>query len=368
MLKQTQHNNWEKLVSFDRFPLFMSPTSQEQEKDQFAELAFWYNSETKDIRVHPQPPLDVVYAQAHGSGTVGDSWKLHHKALADFIKDSEVKNVLEVGGGNGILSGHFADLDINWTIIDPNPIVEPRPGLSIRKGFFDSSLELDGIDTVVHSHLLEHIQDTDTFLETVKQLLPDHGQMIFSIPNFDVMLERKYINWLNFEHLHFLGHEQVLHRLTTAGFVIDQIKSYKDDHSVFYRCIKTDVTQPRIDNPSSSNLKPKVLEWYDDQINFALKANLICYQNPESSAWLFGGHVQSQFMLAFGIDQNRIDGILDNDKKKTNLRLYGSGLICFAPEKIVGLEKPIVILRAGTFTEEITNQLRSLNQSVIIIT
>jgi len=54
---------------------------------------------------------------------------------------------------------------------------------------------------------------------------------------------------------------------------------------------------------------------------------------------------------------------LDNDPKKKNRRLYRTNLKIESPEVLSGIDNPIVILRAGVYTEEISAQILKINPS-----
>jgi hypothetical protein len=68
---------------------------------------------------------------------------------------------------------------------------------------------------------------------------------------------------------------------------------------------------------------------------------------------LFGAHVFAQYMLAFGLDGSRLAGILDNDPNKQGKRLCGTSLAVYSPSVLAGHARPIVILRAGVYNDEI---------------
>ena len=75
--------------------------------------------------------------------------------------------------------------------------------------------------------------------------------------------------------------------------------------------------------------------------------------------YLFGAHVFSQYLLAFGLDTSQIVCILDNNPLKHNHRLYGTDMMVRSPEVLRGLESPRVILKAGSHTEEIRRGILS---------
>jgi hypothetical protein len=55
-----------------------------------------------------------------------------------------------------------------------------------------------------------------------------------------------------------------------------------------------------------------MLEYFRDTENFIDLIN-----KREEKFYLFGAHVTSQFILAMGLDKNKIICILDNDSKKS---------------------------------------------------
>ena len=82
---------------------------------------------------------------------------------------------------------------------------------------------------------------------------------------------------------------------------------------------------------------------------------------------MFGAHLFSQFLLAFGIEEKFIKSILDNDVEKQGRRLQGCNLYCESPNILKDSKKsPIVILRAGTYQEEIKQGLLNINPNTII--
>lgn len=61
-----------------------------------------------------------------------------------------------------------------------------------------------------------------------------------------------------------------------------------------------------------------------------------------------------------GLNSNVIS-ILDNDVKKQDKRLYGTDLIVKNPDILYNIDTPKIIIRAGVYTEEIKNQILSIN-------
>ena len=87
------------------------------------------------------------------------------------------------------------------------------------KGFFDDKFIFDReIDTIIHSHVFEHVYYPDEFIKHISNFLEEGQKLIFSIPNMEEMLKRKYTNCLNFEHTVFITEPYIDYLLSKHGF------------------------------------------------------------------------------------------------------------------------------------------------------
>jgi len=216
------HDDLTNLYCFKNFPVFMGCTNQEKKFDLLADMNWSISNGSGAIQLNPLLPLEVIYKQQHGSGCVGDLWNQHHLAFAKFVHFFNFKTVLEIGGLHGILSKLYQDLDetIDWTIIEPNPIPVNGVTADFIRGYFDDQFTFNKqADAILHSHVFEHIYDPHIFLNHISNFLSDGKYMLFSLPNLQEMLKRKYTNALNFEHtnLHHLNKR----KLAVSQFALD---------------------------------------------------------------------------------------------------------------------------------------------------
>ncbi len=341
------------------FPIWMGCTNQSQELDQTFDMEWSISKSSGLIQLKKLIPLDLLYPEQHGPGTIGKIWKKHHKSFAEFITKKGKNNVLEIGGGHGILSIEANKLNLNkWTIIEPNP--KPVEGCKANfiKGFFDNNFKNDqGFDTFVHSHLLEHLYDPLEFLQVLKNISKPGDKHIFSIPNLKAWLERKFANALMFEHTLFLSEPYIDYILSKNGFYIEKKEYFEDYHSIFYSTIRDDKETFNLD---LKNLYVENLNLYKEYVSYM--DNLITSLNKKikkirGPLYLFGAHVFSQTLIAYGLKTDKIVCILDNDKNKQNKRLYGTQFKVYSPEVIKEEENPTIILKAGPYSNEITTQI-----------
>jgi hypothetical protein len=69
--------------------------------------------------------------------------------------------------------------------------------------------------------------------------------------------------------------------------------------------------------------------------------------------FVFGAHVFTQYLVAFGLDTTRIECLIDNDHAKHGRRLYGTDLRVKSPRYLEGLDKPRIVLKSGVYNEEV---------------
>jgi len=360
----------EHLHTFDNFPVFMGCTEEHKDLDLSIDMSWYISKKSGVIQLKNLLPLDIVYKNEHGSGTVGKSWNSHHVAFAKFISKYDIKNVLEIGGLHGVLSQKIRSINNNvkWTIIDPNPVLIKNSETKVIEGFFDEKfMPNEEYDTIIHSHVLEHAYDINGFISHIRHILKD-GVMAFSVPNMRVMLEKKFTNCVNFEHTILIGEEHVEYLLKKHGFEMLEKEYYLEDHSIFYCAKKTNnVLSAEIPINLYNKYKNMFIEYIDSHVSDVDRINKTI-QNTKLPVYLFGAHVFSQYLIAFGLNTHKIIGILDNDYKKEGKRLYGTNMNSNLPKILKNIKDGIVILRAGTHNDEIKNDiLNNINPDIKFI-
>ena len=352
------------------FPVFMGCTNQSIENDILFDMKWEISKNSGIIQLNPLLPLEVLYPESHGSGNIGALWMEHHQKFAKFIRKQIPSSILEIGGLHGILSREYKkNTNIDWTIIEPNPSPVANVDVTFIKGFFDDKFSFSGeIDTIIHSHVLEHIYFPNKFITHISNFLKEGQKLIFSIPNMEEMLKRNYTNCLNFEHTLFLTEPYTEYLLSKYGFKQVDKEYFQNDHSIFYSYVK-DSKVDIIDSPKGLYDYNKKL--FLDYINYyktLIKEinQKINNTHKDQPIYLFGAHIFAQYLFQFGLDKSRIICLLDNDPDKQGKRLYGTNMIVKTPKIIKDIPSPIIILKAGVYNDEIKEDIISnINSNTI---
>ncbi len=358
----------EHLYTFENFPVFMGCSNQSEEMDIKSDMSWWVGKSSGAIQLKKLLPLEVLYPKSHGAGEVGALWDKHHSAFAHFISKSFPKEIFEIGGAHGILEKKYQSVsEIPWTILEPNP--HPTDGCQAKfiQGFFDEDFIFEGnFDTLIHSHVFEHIYDPHSFMKKLSKFMDEGKNLIFSLPNMKEMLNRKYTNCLNFEHTLFLTEEYIDFFLNNYGFRMTSKEYFMQDHSIFYSAVKdssiTKLNLPKNLYEKNKSLYLEYIKYYENLIS-ELNTKI---EKSSKPLYLFGAHVFAQYLISFGLNTNKIVCLLDNDKNKQGLRLYGTSLSVKSPVILKNVENPIVILKAGVYSNEIkTDILTNINSKTL---
>jgi SAM-dependent methyltransferase len=362
----------ENLGGLHSFPVYMGCVTAPASNDLRADMLWHISPSNGLLQLQNLIPLDILYPENHNA-SIGGIWMKHHKSFASFIREYSPQSVLEIGGAHGILSKIYQDElpSVDWTILEPNPV--PIDGLKAKiiRAFFDDQYQLDNdVDAVIHSHVFEHVYDPQSFIRHISRILADGKYLIFSLPNMEEMLKKRYTNCLNFEHTVFLTEPYIEYLLHKHGFRIQDRQYFLDDHSIFYACLRDSTILPT-ELPSGLYQKNKQIYLdfvsYHHQLAEDLNRQLLTL-GPNRKVYLFGAHVFSQFLIGYGLDTTRIECVLDNDPNKQGKRLYGTNLQVESPIVLARTDDPVVILKAGAYNEEIKQDiLEVISKNVVFL-
>ncbi len=356
----TGESNLEHLHTFENVPASMACTSQDVSEDVVMNQTWDICKDSGVIQLRELFPLELVYKFPHNDG-IGEVWKNHDIALADFIETLKVKTALEIGAGKGRLGKLYLskNKDNHWTALEPNHTYEEvvmDNFVHLREWFDENYVIEKEYDAIVHSHVFEHTYEPLTFLKTIHQQINKDTLHIFSVPNLYHYIENKFTNALNFEHTAFLTEEIIDLLLSQVGFKIIKKHHHEELPCIFYACVK--VTPTVVKWPSSLYKKNKKV--FLDFVNYYkgdVRVLNTLIKRCEGNIYLFGAHIFSQFLIYNGLDTEKINCILDNSEMKQGKRLYGTNFMVESPKILKDINDAVVILKTATYNEEIKKDI-----------
>ena len=135
------------------------------------------------------------------------NFQSNREFLKPFLAELRKSRVLEIGCGNGSMTGYLKSLGVNIVGIDMNKEyiknAKKRFGeenFKLMKGE-DLEFEDNTFDIVLSFDLLEHIPDIVEHLKEVKRVLKEDGEYLFQTPNrytsipFSMYKDRSFTKW-----------------------------------------------------------------------------------------------------------------------------------------------------------------------------
>jgi predicted SAM-dependent methyltransferase len=358
--------NLKEIFRIKDMPVFMGVIDNYADDIEVNDLIIDECCECGNIQNKELIDLDLVYMKNHNTAIVGDIWINHYKELNKFIKDNSIGDViLEIGDPSAKLAHNLNKIYKKWIIVEPNPNVENFENVEIIKDFFTKDFKTDEtINTIIHSHVLEHMYEPISFLKDSSEILEDDGCIIFSIPNIKWLLENKALptGILHFEHTYYIDVDNIEYFLNRSGFKLEKLEYYKN-HSIFIKAIKdVNITSSIIVKNNISAKFLDIVSYYKSKIE-TIKTFL-----SSSKFYLYSAHINTQYLLNNGINTDNIICLLDNSTSKIGKKLYGYNLDINYPSSIENDEAPIVVVsHMGAYIDEIKKDLIKFNKNVIFI-
>ena len=221
------------------------------------------------------------------------------------------------------------------------------------------------------THSLEHLTEPHITLNDISNKLRENALFINSIPNLKEWMRKGQPNALNQEHTYLLSEKHYEQCMLYFGFEVIDKCNFDDFHSIFY-CHKK-VHKPKQSPLVLDDLIESQSKLYENYIkSFSMEAerinNILKDHKLHDEIFIFGAHVFSQYLLVHGLHESWFSNVLDNNPSKENKRLYGTNLICKSPSVLANRNQPTVVIRAGSYTNEIRKQILKINDQTIFIT
>ena len=350
-----------------RFPLLPVCVDTPREHDLFAPFTICLCEACGLIILRDTVDPQVLYQIFHSDG-IGPTWDAQYESFAELIaKHHGAGRILEIGAGQGKLirklqSRGMRDIEV----IDP--VYEgPKDGVTVHDALLNPEVadDLAGqFAAVISSHTLEHFLEYNEYFRNAWTCLNSGGLLFTAVPNMEYGFSQGYGNMLNFEHPGICLNAHWLQLHYSNEFVVRELKFFRD-HSVQIVAQKVATPVPfRID---ACGYARRVLDLYATSIARRI-ATIREKATPDKENWLFGASNFSQPLFMYGLEESHFVGIMDNSVHKHDKRLYGTGLVCRKPERIVGKRRNLrVFLNLGHYNKEISEQLTALDPHVELV-
>jgi len=302
--------------------------------------------------------LDEIYKINHADGT-GSTMISLHKKTANIIKKykNEINNILEIGSSYGILADIILENipNIAYNIIEP--CYNGKKDNKIVYNDFYENIDDNKIDanTLIISHVFEHFYNPKEILDKIynnKNII----NFFLIFPDLEYYINNDILHVLNTEHIYYVDNQFLINELENYGFQLLE-KDYHLNHSViFYFKRITNIKNNNIYKNINFSLDKYFLNIFDkvDKFNKIINS----YNNNNKKIYIWPSSIHSIYLCSFGLEYNKLIGMLDNSINKIDKKMYGLNLKIYSFNKIIqeNDENTIILLNGGIFNKEILDQ------------
>lgn len=294
--------------------------------------------------------LHIIYAINHADACGSIRSEMMKEFSSMISSNNNVKNILEIGAGNGILSDILVEENkYNYTIVDPSYFGNTHKKRIIKDFIENVNIDSYNIDTVVISHVFEHFYEPLNILEKIRNTNIQHFYLNF--PDLESYVQDGTYHVLNPEHTFYVENKFLIDIIHNYGFKLVKRIDFKR-HSVFLEFIRdNNLTKKEIKN---INAEKDIHNFYNnifkilDKTNNSL--NIEVFNDKKVYVWPCSMH--SMYLITLGLDINKIHGFVDNSSHKINKYLYGYNKLCYSfVEK--DNDENILLINGGCFNKEL---------------
>lgn len=166
------------------------------------------------------------------------------RAFKIFTVYPRSRSILDIGSGRGFtlyyLKKYYGYRRTAGTQISKNGYEFSRNKLGLEvydKDLLEIEFDKNTFDMVTLWHVLEHVATPELYIDRIRDILTEEGELIIEVPNFDSWTRRiagKY--WLGLDldyHIYFFTPETISRLLEKHRFKIKTIRTFSLEYSTF---------------------------------------------------------------------------------------------------------------------------------------
>lgn len=354
------------LLRIPSYPIFQGCVTAPRADSETAPMIWRLCESCGCAQIAPLPALDAIYQAGHATG-LGAAWRRHHAAFAQFLVAHAQGGIADIGGGSGTLAMAYrqAGGHAPFTILEPNALrADGLPAdIAVMDGFLEeAALVATGAATAVMCHMFEHATDLRAALMAIGAALPADGRICIAWPELEHWTAKGVAGALNFEHGIYLTVPRLLALLSEFGWREIARQRWDENDTLFLALERGTALVPAA-RSNGAEAVPAYFARLREQAVAAQRAA----EDHAGEVFLMPASIYSQALLAMGLREERIRGLLDNAPAKQGRRLYGTGLAVLPAVALRTARDPLVILNAGVHNSEIAASLRDLRADVRIM-
>jgi SAM-dependent methyltransferase len=301
------------------------------------------------------------------------TFQAFHRTLAELLIEKynvRGKHVLEIGCGKGEFLSLLCEMGQNTGVgIDPAFVPERNPAASslnveFIQDFYTEAYASYATDVICCKMTLEHIPDTQTFIQTVRDSvgLREDTLVFFQIPDFDRILRDNAFWDVYYEHCSYFTEASLKHLFERCGFETISIETQYDNQylQIFCRPAKKNESLFDLDMATIANAH-SALHQFGESVKASIKEWRQLLEEAatqKAKVVLWGSGSKAVAFLSAMQGSGKIEFVVDINPYRHDHFLPGTGQMIVAPDFLTDYKPDLVIAMNSIYCREIEQMLK----------
>jgi SAM-dependent methyltransferase len=370
---------------------FTPPADQFRRKDQLKEPDIYY---PLDVHVcddcglvqlgHVVSP-EVLYRndypyESSTTKTGHKHWSSFSKSVVDKFHLTGEDLVVDIGSNVGVLLGEFKKNGTRIQGVDPAAnivLLAHERGIDTICDFFnsDTAEKIVGgkgrASVVTATNVFAHVDDLDSFMNSIKKLLNDKGIFIFEAPYFGNLLNANEYDTIYHEHLSYLSVKPLqpfFAKFDLEVFDIEQMDIHGGSFRVFVgkksaRPVSAQVTNMLAQEKSTGMYVHEKLDQFAERVSTNKRElTWMLHSLKHQGKRIVGVSAPAKGMTLLnycGIDRHILDFVTEKSSLKIGRYTPGAHIPVVADSALMEHQPDYALLLAWNFADEIMKNLEA---------
>ncbi len=274
--------------------------------------------------------------------------------------DLRYKTVIEIGCGDAyflkLLCNTFHNRGIGFEPRRGEDLVTEDDNISIVRDYYSVKYSNVTADLICCRQVLEHIPDPVTFLTAIGQAMSANpaAVLFLEVPNAACLFRESRIWDVIYEHCSYFTPQSLKAALARAGF-----NTYRVEETFGGQYLCAEATwSGTVDLPNCPNLPDSIMKGGQEFGEALCQWESRLKRTGRSVVW---GAGSKGAMFLNLLDSRTIDFAVDVNPRKHGKYIAGTGHRIEAPEAIVGMHNPSILLMNPLYETEVRELLSGMN-------
>jgi len=287
------------------------------------------------------------------------------------------KTVLEIGCGRGEFLQAMVENGVAHAIgVDPVLVSGPAHSAAGDDRFnwiagdYQADHLTDDVRALICRHTLEHIPDTATFLDAVRESIGDRDMpVLFEVPDILPILRSVAIHDIYYEHCAYFSAGSLARAFARAGFAVERVTRAYDGQYLLLEARPTSIPQgepAEDDRPSTWQATAAFRLIHEQRSRAARKMFTDLAAEGRRIAFWGAGSKATAYLTTLQLD-DEVQCVVDINPRKQGTFIPGTGHPVVAPADLVSYRPDVVVVMNEIYREEIAEILQDLGVDADLI-